>query len=290
LFLAATVSALDLRRAEANTLVIYTTSALKDYLDQSIVPAFEAQYGLHVKIIYALPAGDEYYRVLMTRDRPEADVFLHASPLFIEKGYESGVFETYPAPGGADFPGELQRTGPGGNIWTAFARSPLVEVYSPKQAGPPDLNHTSLRFGLPHPLLSNNGVYAAMFFEQASPAAGRKAVDLAVEAVARLYKETRGAKISYALPVVDHENITTNVLFSVGLVKHHPHPGALQFIQFLFTSKSQDALAKSFLRPTVRGHADPAGSLDTSHAQMLLFDWSRWHDLEETLPSYVVSS
>lgn len=312
LFCAAAVSALDLRRVEHNTLVIYTTSALKDVLEQSIVPRFERATGIHVQVDYTKTAGQEYYNVLMTRDRPEADLFLHASPLFIEKGYAAGLFEPYPVPPGANTSDTPQRRAPDGQaIWTAFATSPLVEVYSKSQGAEPDLNRTNLRWGLPHPQLSNNGIYAALFFDSTSRIAGRKAVDFAVvqptnaqanmagaadgtfdltigyEAVAKLYQE-KGAKISYALPLLDGRIVTTNVLFSAGLVNHHPHPGAQQFIDFLFTPAIQQSLGDYTLRPAVPGIAASSRVLDLTGAVLPDYDWSRWAELESRLPDYVV--
>lgn len=279
---AAAISAVDLQRVEEGTLVIYTTPAIKDLLETAIVPPFEAQSGLSVKLVY-LPAGDEYYRVLMTRERPEADLFLHASPLFIEKGYAEGIFAAYPAPVRAQGDGTPQRATREGNVWTAFATSPLVAVHAPTITAP-DLNRSSLRFGLPHPLLSNNGMYAALLFDQASPAAGRKAVDLTVvqptnaqaningaadgsfdltlgyEAVARLF-QTKGADITFSLPVVDGVTVTTDVLFCVGLVKNQARAGAQDFIAHLFTPEVQDALAQHTLRPTVANHTQDRKSV-----------------------------
>ncbi|MES2155278.1 MAG: substrate-binding domain-containing protein [bacterium] len=311
LFTVAAVSALDLRRVEGNTLVIYTTPALKDVLEKAIVPGFEAETGIHVKLVY-LAAGDEYYRVLMSRDRPEADVFLHASPLYLEKGFAAGIFESHPGPPGTEQSDTPQRRAPdGGQIWTAFAQSPLVEVYTPALAAPPDLALTPMRFGLPHPLLSNNGVYAAMFFETLDKEAGQRAVEhtvvqptnaraniggvadgsfdvtLGYEAVASLYQK-QGAKVAYTLPRIHGEDATTMVLFAAALVKNHPHPGGAQFIDHLFSASVQDQLASVMLRPTVPGHA--GAGLDLTGARIIEYDWSMWADLESALPAYQVKA
>ncbi len=250
----------------------------------------------------------------MSRDRPEADLFLHASPLFIEKGYASGIFDAFPDPPGIDTAGTPQRpAGDGTHIWMAFAQSPLVEVYAQRLPSPPDLNHTSLAFGLPHPMLSNNGIYAALFFDATDAAAGHRAVDLTVvqptnaqaniggvadgsfditlgyEAVARLFV-AKGAKVSYSLPQMNGEATTTPVLFSVGLVKNHPHPGADRFIAHLFSDEVQDSMAGFSLRSGVPGHAAVPGGLDLSHARIIDYDWATWSTLERRLPAYVVSS
>ncbi len=309
---AAAASALDLRRIDANTLVIYTTPALKDVLENFIVPSFEEKSGIDVLLVYVPPAGAQYYRVLMTRDRPEADLFLHASPLFIEKGYASGIFDAYSGPEGAETGETPQRRAPDGQqIWTAFATSPLVEVYAPSFAAPPDLNRTDLRFGLPHPLLSNNGIYAALFYDETNPAAGQDAVrrtvvqpsnaratiggvaegsfdvTLGYEAVARLY-QSQGAKIAFGLPVIEGRTTTTNVLFCVGLVHGHPHNGTTEFIAHLFNTTVQQGLANYALRPTVPGHQGPADGLVLAGARMIDYDWSNWAALETRLSEYAV--
>lgn len=313
LLLAATVSAFDLRRVEANTLVVYTTPALKEVLEKEIVPSFEAKHGIKVKLIY-LPAASEFYRVKMANDRPEADLFLHASPLFIEKGYAEGLFDTFDLPAAAATQATPQRRGPDhGVIWAAVATSPLVEVYNPAFDAPPDLNRTSTSFGFPHPLLSNNGVYATLFFETTDRAAGRKAVDrtvvqptnaqanmngaadgtfdvtLGYEAVAKLFKDGKGAQIEYGFPVVNGRNVTLNVQFSLGLVHNHAHAGWQEFIDHIFDPAVQASFSKYDMRPTLPDVPGPADALDLKRASLITYDWSKWQELESRLPVYVVN-
>src|ERR1051325_8697233 len=87
----AALAATDLYRAQRQTLVVYTTPALKDLLEGDILPRFERETGRDVEPVY-VAAGEQYNRLRMDGDRPEADVFLHASPLYIEEGYKDGYF------------------------------------------------------------------------------------------------------------------------------------------------------------------------------------------------------
>lgn len=310
LALAATASALDLHQVETHTLVVYTTAALKDYLEKAAIPEFTKETGVQVVPVY-LSAGEEYYRVRMSRDRPEADLFLHASPLFLEKGYLDGVIQPFAK--GPDLGlGNQSRPVPGGRVWEAFAWSPLVEIYRPG-SGPVDLANDTGKVGFAHPLLSNNGIYNVLFFEELDPLAGQRALartvvqpvnsaatvqgvadgsyDMALgyEAVATLYK-AKGAKIDDALPVLDGKAATTPVLFSVGLVRNHPNPAAEQFIQFLFQPAAQGLLAKYGMRPMAPNAAQPKGILDVSKARVLHYDWSHWATLESALPRYEVNT
>jgi ABC-type molybdate transport system substrate-binding protein len=309
LLLAAVAAGLDLHRVETRTIVVYTTPALKDFLEKSALPAFTRQTGVQAVPVY-LSAGEEYSRVRMSRDRPEADLFLHASPLYLEKGYQDGIVEPIPDPAGATLGlGNESRAVPGGRIWEAFAWSPLVEVFRPGH-GPVDLGNDTGRVGFAHPQLSNNGIYAVLFYESLDPAAGQSAlsrtvvqpvnsaatiggvadgsydVTLGYEAVATLYK-SKGAKIDDAVPLLHGSNATTPVLFSVGLVRNHPHVAANALVAFLFAPGTQDMLAKYGMRPMVSGAKQPKG-LDVAHANVLRYDWSHWAALEEALPRYEV--
>lgn len=309
LVLGAAASALDLHQVETHTLVVYTTAALKDYLEKAAIPAFTRQTGVQVVPVY-LSAGEEYVRVRMSRDRPEADLFLHASPLFLEKGYRDGVMQ--PFTNGPDLGlGNQSRPVPGGRIWKAFAWSPLVEIYRPGH-GPVDLANDTGKVGFAHPLLSNNGIYNVLFFESLDPAAGARAINrtvvqpvnsaatvggvadgsydtaLGYEAVAMLYK-SKGAAIDDGLPVLGGHQATTPVLFSAALVRNHPHPGAEAFISFLFQPEVQGMLAKYGMRPMDAGAPQPKG-LDLANARVLRYDWSHWATLESALPRYEVLS
>ena len=309
LALGATAAGLDLHRVETHTLVLYTTPALKDYLEKSAIPAFTRATRIQVVPVY-LSAGEEYYPVRMSRDGPEADLFVQASPLFMEKGYADGVIE--PVAPGLDLGlGNQSRLVPGGRIWEAFAWSPLVEIYRPGH-GPVDLANDTGRVGFAHPLLSNNGIYNVLFYESLDPAAGHRAINrtvvqpvnsaatvggvadgsydmaLGYEAVATLYKG-KGANIDDGLPLLGQQRVTTPVLFSVGLVRNHPHPAAQEFIAFLFQKEAQDALARYGMRPMVPGATEPKG-LDLAGARVLRYDWSHWSGLEAALPRYEVNT
>ncbi|HLF16593.1 MAG TPA: extracellular solute-binding protein [Candidatus Thermoplasmatota archaeon] len=310
LVVAATASAVDLHRIESHTLVVYTTPALRDVLEDHLIPRFEAATGIRVEPVY-MSAGEEYYRVRLSRDRPEADVFLHASPLLIEKGYHEGHFLPIPDP--ALDVGDGNRSGevPGGRVWIAFAWSPLVTVHASGRAAP-DLAEEGLEWGLPHPLLSNNGVYASLFLETTDPEAGARAVantvvqptnaratiggvadgsfdvTLGYEAVARFYQGL-GAKVAFDVPRVAGVRATTPVLFSAGLVAHHPHEGAETLIAFLFTPEAQAGLAEFHLRPVDPAVPLPGGALSLDGAEVLEFDWADWKVFETELRRYEVT-
>lgn len=300
----------DLHRVEANTLVIYTTPALQPYLEQVAIPAFEKAFRIPV-VIVTLSAAEEYYRVRLSANRPEADLFLHASPLFLEKGYENGLFEPYVVPGYAGSPGNQSRPVQGGRIWTAFAWSPLVEVYDPGLPGPPDLTRGNERLGLGHPLLSNNGIYVVLLLEAAGPEGAASALSRTVvqpanaratvqgvadgsydatisyEALVGTFK-ARGARVADSLPLIDGRQVTAPVLFSAAIVKGHLHEGADAFVSMLFTRSMQARLADYGMRPMVAGVPGPPDALDLSGAEILRYDWSNWHELEAKLSDYEV--
>ena len=245
---------------------------------------------------------------------PEADVFLHASPLYLEKGYADGHFVPFSIPDAERANASYRsREVDGGRIWYAFAWSPLLEVYAPRLGAAPDLATVEAKFGLAHPLLSNNGVYNVLFYETVDPAAGAHAlartqvqpvdsrssingiaegsfdVTLGYEAVTLLY-QAKGAKVATALPDLHGEKHLVPVLFSAGLVKDHHNPDAERFLRFLFTNETQSRLGKSYLRPVMDGQPAPKGAVDVAGLAPLAFDWSRWQDLESKLPDYEVKT
>ncbi|MEA3199476.1 MAG: iron(III) transport system substrate-binding protein [Thermoplasmata archaeon] len=309
----AVAAAADLHRVQAQTLVVYTTPALKDVLEKDIIPRYEQATGERVDPVY-VPAGEQYNRLRMGGDRPEADVFLHASPLYLEQGSHEGYFDAWSLPEGAQINATYRSDDPGAT-WYAFAWSPLVEVYGPRLGAAPDLATAELKFGLAHPLLSNNGIYNVIYYEQVSPEAGRHAlarttvqptnsratidgvadgsfdVTLGYEAVALLY-EGKGARVEHDLPLLAGNRSLVPVLFVGGLVHGHPHADAERFLQFLFTNQTQGHLAKYFLRPTLPGAKPLASGLDAQMAGLapITYDWTRWQELEAKLPTYRVKT
>lgn len=306
--LAAVAAGLDLYQVETHTLVVYTTPALKDFLEKEAIPEFRRETGMDVVTVY-MSAAEEYYRLRLSSDRPEADLFVHASPLFMEKGYLEGVIVPFEAQHDLG-PGNQSRPVPGGRIWQSFAWSPLVQVFRPGE-GPVDLSTDTGRFGFAHPLLSNNGIYNVLFFEELDRRAGRSAVNrtvvqpvnaaatiggvadgnyevtLGYEGVAQLYQE-KGADIEVGMPILRGKAVTTPVLFSVGLVKDNPHAGAQEFIATLFEPEVQEGLADYGFYPAMAGAPRPGG-LSLEGVRVLHYDWSEWEELEAALPRYEVA-
>lgn len=304
---AAAVAMVDLRRQEAHTLVVYTTAALREVLEKDIVPRFQNESGERVELVY-VAAGEQYNRLRLSGSHPEADLFLHASPLFLEKGWEEGYFE--PVPGEA---GEFTSAATGGGQihWRAWAWSPLVTVYAPRLGEAPDLARSEVTFGFPDPLLSNNGVYAVLWFESTDPEGGRRVLartttqpvnaaaningitdgsfdaTLGYEAVALLY-QGKGAHIAFDLPVHEGERRVLPVMMSAGVVKGHPHEAAGDFFDFLFANETQSNLTRYHLRSPTLPDAAPAGGLDLEGVERIEVDWSTWRDLESKLSDYVV--
>lgn len=307
----AALAAFDLQRVEKRTLVLYATPALKDLLEKDILPRYEAQTGQRVEPVY-VAAGEQYNRLRMSGDRPEADLFVHASPLYIEKGHVDGYFEPFEI--GRDWQKAYRSRELGGaSFWYAFAWTPLVEVYSVRFERPPDLATSDASFGLAHPLLSNNGVYNVVLFETVDPEAGRHALGrtqvqpvnarssingvadgsfdltLGYEAVTLLY-QAKGANVVMDLPELRGNRTLLRVLLSVGLVSDHPHPDAERFARFLFTTETQARLAANHFRAIDPKFAPPAGGVDLDDAAAVAFDWSRWADVEAKLKDYEVRS
>ena len=308
LVLAATAAGLDLHRVETHTLVIYTTPALRDFIEKAAIPAFTAETGIRATPVY-MTAAEEYYRIRMSETRPEADVLVHASPLFLEKGYLEGVVQPFDL--GEDLgPGNQSRPVPGGRVWHAFAWSPLVTVHRPGDTAL-DLAQGTSPFGFPHPLLSNNGIYAVLFFEGTDPEAGARILQrteiqpvnaraniggvaegdydltLGYEAVARFYQE-RGAEVDMSVPMLGGENVTTPVLFAAALVHDSPHHGAREFLQVLLSPEVQDRAADFHFRPILAGADQPEDALDLSGARIVRYDWEEWDRLEAKLSDYEV--
>jgi hypothetical protein len=313
LLAAAMASVLDLELDERSTIVVYTTPALRDVLEKEVVPRFERETGYRVALVY-VPAGQQYNRLRLSGDRPEADLLLHASPLYLEKGYESGHVDPLDAPWDERVPdGHKSRLVEGGRVWYAFAWSPLVEVYGPGVERAPDLATSDATFGFPHPLLSNNGIYAALFFEEASPEAGARALartrvqpvnaraniggvadgsfalTIGYEAVVRFFQE-QGARVAYELPLLDGRRVTTPVIFSASLVRGKRHPATEDLLRCLFAEEVQSRLAGFHFRAVVDGDRWGAGLLDLDAIphRTIDYDWSLWPRLEGTLPSYEV--
>src|SRR5207245_1822277 len=159
------LSLTDLYKVQQGTLVVYTTPALRDLLESLVVPRFHAATGTDVTLVY-VSAGEEYNRLRMSGGHPEADLFLHASPLYLEKGFAEGYFLPFQIGRNASVPPNfVSRSVAGGHLWYAFAWSPLAQVYDPQLGATPALASLDTTFGSPHPLLSNNRIYAVLFFE-----------------------------------------------------------------------------------------------------------------------------
>src|SRR5262245_7776926 len=124
LLVLASAALVDLHRVETGSLVVYTTPALRDYLEGQVIPAWRAQGGIAIEPVY-ITAGEQYSRLRMAGGAaPEADLFMHASPLYLEKGFRDGFFEPI-APSAEASIDEAFRSDevPGGYKWIAFAWS-----------------------------------------------------------------------------------------------------------------------------------------------------------------------
>jgi len=308
--LVASGAAVDLHRVEAGSITLYTTPALRDVLEKFILPSWDQRDGRRVEPVY-LAAGQEYNRLRMSGAGSEADLFLHASPLFLEKGFDQGYFLGLDPAVARDINASYvsERNDTDGVAWLAFAWSPLVEVFSPEIAAPPDLAASELRFGFPHPTLSNNGVYAALFFDNVSRAAGDHArgktvvqpvnartnilgvadgsfdVTLGYEAIAEFFL-AQGASFQYAAPLVGGREVSTPVLFAVGLVDGPHTSEARAFVQMLFSDTIQTGLAKYHLHPVGAGPS-PESPL-ARDLEMVEFDWHDWETIEAGLLRYEV--
>jgi ABC-type molybdate transport system substrate-binding protein len=305
----------DIAKTQEETVVVYTTPALRDLLERDLLPAFERETGYRVAPVY-VAAGQQFNRLRMSGGSPEADVFLHASPLYLEKGYEAGYVDPLREDAGTPRLDDAfqSRAVEGGRIWRAFAWSPLVAVAPASAGAPPDLATASGAFGFPHPVLSNNGVYVVVFLQHYDDALAQRLLDatrvqptnarttiggvaegsfqftLGYEGVARFY-EAQGAPIVHEIPLVEGEKATLRVVFSAALVANERrHPGADPLVRFLFTPEAQSLLAKHHLRPVLAGATPPQGALDLADATVHDVDWRAWDTIERALPLYEVKS
>lgn len=311
LLIAAGVALWDLTGVEERTIVVYTTPALRDVLEKGVMPHFENETGYDVALVY-VAAGQQYNRLRMSEGQQEADVFLHASPLYLEKGFSDGYLRPFALEQDEAIPGAFKGwETDGGRAWYAFAWSPLVEVV--REGGAlPDLARLDAPFGFPHPVLSSNGIYAVLLYESTSREAGERAlqhtriqptnaraniggvadgsidVTLGYEAVTRFYLD-QGAKVTFDLPLLEGERYLLPVIFSAGIVKGQLHPAAEELLRFLFRSDTQASLGAFHFRPTVSGAPEAPGLLDLGDAKRLNTSWpQRWQSLERSLEHYVV--
>lgn len=309
-FSLATAALIDLHRVETGSITVYTTPALRDVLEKGIQPIWQRDGELRIEPVY-VAAGAQYNRLRMSGAKPEADIFLHASPLFLEKGHDEGYMvgitpnltrelnDTYRSNG----------TRVDGHAWYAWAWSPLVEVYAPSLGQAPDLANASLKYGLAHPTLSNNGIYTVLFLEHVSPAAGEHArsqtvvqpvnartningvadgsfhVTLGYEAVAKFY-QAQGAKIAFEAPLIEGKRVSTPVLFCVALVDGPHRAQAERFVDLLFTNETQGILSQYHFR-SVYNITPPPSDLPAD-LDMVEFKWEDWETIEEILPLYEV--
>src|SRR2546427_5584455 len=303
------LSLTDLYKVQQGTLVVYTTPALRDLLESLVVPRFHAATGTDVTLVY-VSAGEEYNRLRMTGGHPEADLFLHASPLYLEKGFAAGYFLPFQIGRNASVPPNfVSRSVAGGHLWYAFAWSPLAQVYDPQLGATPDLASLDTTFGFPHPLLSNNGIYAVLFFENVSAAAGARAlahtvvqpanaranilgvadgafdVTLGYEGVTLFYLK-QGARVAFDLPVLGGQRFLVPVIFSAGIVKGHPNPMAMGFIDFLYRDEIQSNISRFYFPAVLPGFPDPAGGIPPPGAREggLQQDWAQWRTPAAPLP------
>ncbi|HWG92431.1 MAG TPA: extracellular solute-binding protein [Candidatus Thermoplasmatota archaeon] len=315
LLVGATAALVDLRATQRESLVVYTTPALKEVLENDVIPRFTSRTGIDVIPMY-IPAGQQYNRLRIGSRTPEADVFLHASPMYLEKGYAEGRFEPYELPRGLNLtPEYMSRPVEGGRIWHAFAWTPLVTVYNPRFEEAPDYATTTAKLGLAHPLLSNNGIYAVVLFEKVSREAGQNALAhaasqptnaratvngvadgsydaaLGYEAATRFYQE-QGASVRDAIPTINGTQYVVPVLFSAGIVKDHRNPHAKAFIDFLFDSTTQFRLNQFDLRPVLPDYPTASDALPVTGngIRQVPVDWSRWREFEAALPRYEVKA
>lgn len=303
----------DLQRVQRETLVVYTTPALRELLEKDTIPRFEAAGHTQVHLIYT-NAGQQYSRLRLSGDEPEAHVFLHASPLYLEKGNADGYFQPFNLSEEERIDPLFKSVDPGtGRYWYAFAWSPLVEVFDPSFETPPDIGLETHRFGLPHPKLSNNGVYNSLVLEAvdagvgphvldqtvvqpvnsratiAGVADGSFAVTLGYEAVTRFFLD-QGAKVEYGPVTVHGEHVTTPVLFSAAAVKGDHNEDAQRLIRFLFETATQSSLKKFHFLPTVGTLLNETHPIQGTESRLLHHDWTKWKMLDEALGNYEVKS
>lgn len=301
---AAGLSLWDLETDVHSTLVVYTSPAFRNLLEDGIVPRFQDATGMSVSLVF-VSAGQEYNRLRMAGDHPEGDLLIHASPLYLEKGHEAGYVKAYMLQDDAQIPDNLKSRPVGAlRSWYAFAWSPLVQVRPAAGLASQDLATTNATFGFPHPLLSNNGIYGVMLFEESSRDAGRNVLShtrvqptnaranvggvadgsfqltLGYEAVVKYY-QAQGAKIESEMPLINGERVTTPVLASVGIIQNGKETQARLFIDYLFSNATQTALQTY----DFRNIAEPT---QNAQARVINYDWSKWEQLEATLPQYEV--
>ena len=114
-------------------------------------------------------------------------------------------------------------------------------------------------------------------------------VTLGYEGVTLFYLK-QGARVAFDLPLLGGQHFLVPVMFSAGIVKGHPNPMAMDFLDFLYRDEIQSNISRFYFRAVLPGFPDPAGGipLPVSGEVVLNYDWSQWRTLESTLPKYVV--
>src|SRR5207244_10404658 len=75
--------------------------------------------------------------------------------------------------------------------------------------------------------------------------------------------------------------VQTCALPILGIVKGHPNPMAMDFLDFLYRDEIQSNISRFYFRAVLPGFPDPAGSipLPVSGEVVLNYDWSRWRKI-----------
>jgi|GEM_PF-2301942 len=297
------------------TITVYASPAFRLLIDNGLGPAFENKTNIHVVGSY-LGGGEQYYKIKIT-NQTDCDLFLHAAPLYIEKGYAEGLFISYKTQHEDEINDSLKSrevtyNNINGRIWYAVAWTPLVEIYSIKNyvQAPDIVRNKNVSFGLSHPILANNGIYVALMLEsfpeevtrdiesrcKYQPANAQATIDgvctgkydiaFGYEGTVIEYKK-KGYPIDSDVTLVDGKKYCTPVLVSAGIVKKGKTDLALKFIEWMLSEEGQSVFQKFYYRPTCAEYSGDGVKI-TNDVKFVNYNWSKTEEIDSILRKHVL--
>ncbi len=297
---------------EDKTLTIYASPAFQKFLDEGLKPAFENKTGIKVIGSYE-GGGSQYNKMTLASSTSECDMFLHACPQYIERGYSEGYFKPYVSQYDNQINDSLKSRpmtvgNTTGRLWYSVAWTPLVEIYSNEYSTTPDVATADVTYGLSHPILANNGVYVALMLDSFPTNVRDKMISkcptwpsnagATIDGVAKgtydvafgyegtaIQKADQGAPIKSDFVIMNGTKYYTQVIMAAGILKNGHANYALQFIEFVLSSEGQAIMQKYSYRSPYLPYTGK-GVVESNDVHKITYDWSKWQDIDAMLVRY----